>query len=312
METRTNLPILGKTIKFIKGLEEESDEVLFYCNDGSIYKMYHEQDCCERVSIDDVSGNVDDLIGSKILQAEVYTKDMEDEREDAESSGTYTFYNFATINGYVQVKWFGTSNGYYSEAVEFEKVTLRIYNTETLDSLYSLKQDIQDILDKIYKINPKYAITDEIENSLYNVIKAFKNAINSDVEPLISYYPLCPKCGNRFDNVYIKDMHLLSFDEICMLSHKDPSIDIKKLRDIRSYRLIKLSCIYLSLDSKGECYIDKSSSDNSIKYHTKNGIILNKDSIPKDDYDALIEEQQIGLYCPNCKGIIPNDNIKIK
>ena len=312
MKTITNLPILGKTIKFIKGLEEESDEVLFYCNDRSIYKMYHEQDCCECVSIDDVNGNVDDLIGSKILQAEVYTKDMEDEREDADSSGTYTFYNFATINGYVQVKWFGTSNGYYSEAVEFEKVTPRIYNTETLDSLYSSKQDIQDILDKIFKINPKYAITDEIERSLRDVKQAFINVINSEIEPLISYYPLCPTCGSRFDNVYIKDMHLLSFDEICMLSHKDPSIDIKKLRDIRSYQVMKLSCIYLSLDSKGECYIDKSSSDNSIKYHTKNGIILNKDSIPKEDYDALIEEQQIGLYCPNCKGIIPNDNIKIK
>jgi hypothetical protein len=195
METRTNLPILYKTIKFIKGLEEESDEVLFYCNDGSIYKMYHEQDCCECVSIDDVSGNVDDIIGSKILQADVYTKDMEDEREDADSSVTYTFYNFATINGYVQVKWFGTSNEYYSEVVKFEKVTPRIYNTTTLDSLYSSKQDIQDILDKIiYKINPKYAITDEIERSLRDVRQAFTNVINSEIEPLISYYPLCSTC----------------------------------------------------------------------------------------------------------------------
>jgi hypothetical protein len=91
METRTNLPILYKTIKFIKGLEEESDEVLFYCNDGSIYKMYHEQECCECVSIDDVSGNVDDIIGSKILQADVYTKDMEDEREDADSSFKWAY-----------------------------------------------------------------------------------------------------------------------------------------------------------------------------------------------------------------------------
>lgn len=314
METRTNLPILGRTINFIKGLEKESDEVLFYCNDGSIYKMYHDQDCCECVSIDDVSGNVDDLIGSKILQADVYTKDMEvDIREDADMSGTYTFYNFTTINGYVQVKWFGTSNGYYSEKVDFEKLTPRIYNTETLDSLLSMEQDTRDILNKIiYKINPKYATTDEIENSLHNVIKAFENVINSDVEPLISYYPLCPKCGNRFDNVYVKDMHLMSFEEICMLAHKDPSIDVKKSRDIRSYQPMKLSCIYLSLDSKGECYIDKSSSNTGIRYHIKNGIILNKDSVPKDDYDTLIEDQQIGLYCPNCKGIISNDNIKIK
>lgn len=88
--------------------------------------MAHDQDCCESVTIDDINGDLRDLIGTPITQAEEKTQDASGTKtEEAgtdwewsyEESATWTFYTFATIKGFVDIKWFGTSNGYYSENV---------------------------------------------------------------------------------------------------------------------------------------------------------------------------------------------------
>ena len=99
-------------------IEKLEDEIKFYCSDGYLYTMKHWQDCCESVTIDTIDGDLSDLIGSKILMAECESKDGTTNDEYSESS-TWTFYKFATIKGYVTIRWYGTSNGYYSESVDF-------------------------------------------------------------------------------------------------------------------------------------------------------------------------------------------------
>lgn len=113
--------LLGKTITEIRGAEKGGEEIIFVCDDDTVYKMYHSQDCCESVYIDDVVGDISDLIRSPILEAEEI-ESRDGENRDGNDSYTWTFYKLATIKGSVTIKWYGSSNGYYSESVDFTQI----------------------------------------------------------------------------------------------------------------------------------------------------------------------------------------------
>ncbi|PRT05221.1 hypothetical protein C6352_26460 [Bacillus thuringiensis] len=108
----------GKVLTGIK--QDIPDELSFHTSDGEVYKMYHEQDCCESVGIEEIIGDLDDLISSPITMAEEISQDGPD---DDWGSSTWTFYKLSTNKGYVTLRWLGESNGYYSESVDFVKVT---------------------------------------------------------------------------------------------------------------------------------------------------------------------------------------------
>ena len=116
----------GKTLTKIEGMEIGNDVVRFYCTDGTIYEMYHSQNCCECVEIEDVCGDVDDLIGSEILVAEEIIHEGENPEgvkvPEYQDSFTWTFYKLATRKGFVDLRWYGASNGYYSESVDFRYI----------------------------------------------------------------------------------------------------------------------------------------------------------------------------------------------
>lgn len=94
----------------------DNDALEFEAEDGTVFAFSHQQDCCESVYIDDIVGDLNDLVGATLTMAEEIDADGPDTGAESE---TWTFYKFATIKGYVTVKFYGSSNGYYSEGVSY-------------------------------------------------------------------------------------------------------------------------------------------------------------------------------------------------
>lgn len=113
----------GKILRMV-AVNDDNTEISFIDEEGSLYKLRHHQDCCESVYIESIVGDLDDLLDTPILRAE------EAESHDApaaegggtEESYTWTFYKLATIKGYVDIRFYGSSNGYYSESVSFDLI----------------------------------------------------------------------------------------------------------------------------------------------------------------------------------------------
>ena len=121
----TNFSILkGKTLVSV---ENPNDEVIYFeTAEGEEYRLWHQQDCCESVTIEDINGDLEDLVGHPILLAEEVTHENENPKDitppEYQDSFTWTFYKLSTIKGSVTIRWYGESNGYYSEAVSFGEV----------------------------------------------------------------------------------------------------------------------------------------------------------------------------------------------
>ena len=118
--------LLGKTLTRVKNFSDEC--LVMDTTDGWRYLLHHEQDCCESVRIEDVCGDLEDLVGSPILQAEEVSSDPPPIEGYQPESCTWTFYKLATIKGHVTLRWLGESNGYYSTGVDFAAERVEVVN----------------------------------------------------------------------------------------------------------------------------------------------------------------------------------------
>lgn len=110
--------LLGKVFK---NITVNGDIVIFVCEDDTVYFLYHPQSCCENVYLADVVGDFQQLIGNPVLLAEEVINE-DDETMDGGDFTKFTFYKLATIKGYVDLRWIGTSNGYYSTTVSLKEL----------------------------------------------------------------------------------------------------------------------------------------------------------------------------------------------
>lgn len=110
----------GKTLTSVESIQDAGgqDEIIFTTVNEEKYKLTHRQDCCENVYIEDICGDLEDLVDTPILVAHE-ASNSEDSQWGVEE---WTFYNLSTIKGSVTIRWNGSSNGYYSTNVDFTQV----------------------------------------------------------------------------------------------------------------------------------------------------------------------------------------------
>lgn len=110
--------MVGRTFRSVTHTGDwDGDRLTFVADDKPSVTFGHGQECCEDVHIHEIVGDLSDLEGSPLLQAECVVQDGKDE-DDGDRAVQWTFYKFATIKGSVTVSWYGESNGWYSVDVD--------------------------------------------------------------------------------------------------------------------------------------------------------------------------------------------------
>lgn len=103
----------GEILKKIH-VSANKNRIDFICKSGNKYAMYHEQECSEDVYLESIDSPINSIYFSEIISAEKRVVEL--------PSMTATFYIIFTEKGSCTFRWCGTSNGFYSEEVDFFKI----------------------------------------------------------------------------------------------------------------------------------------------------------------------------------------------
>jgi len=114
--------LVGKELKSINVCREENSNYIELVSKGaSSYYIFHDPSCSENVYIESIVGDINDLIDTPIILAEVSSNTI-DPAKGEDLSYMWTFYRFRTVKGNVDIRWYGESNGYYSEEVDIVEI----------------------------------------------------------------------------------------------------------------------------------------------------------------------------------------------
>jgi hypothetical protein len=114
--------MLGKTLRMVT--QNGNQSIDFEAETGERWVMHYVPDCCAHAEIEDVVGDLQDLVGAPLLMAEESTNSTDPQKAlyCVEDSYTWSYYRFATVKGYVTIRWYGSSNGYYAEAAQIDRL----------------------------------------------------------------------------------------------------------------------------------------------------------------------------------------------
>lgn len=117
--------LLGQKIIKANRIEDTIEFITldFKTNLYNKYILQHHQDCCESVYIADINGDLKLLEGHIVAHAELSTK-TPNSKENSDSLVLWSFYKIAAGNEWVDIRYNGSSNGYYSVSVSFDHIDL--------------------------------------------------------------------------------------------------------------------------------------------------------------------------------------------
>lgn len=123
MKSRELSELIGKTFSAVRKVGEEEIQ---FVGDAETFILTHKQECCEAVTVEDICGDLSDLEGTPIVEADNRNDGRvlsRERNENDEGSFTWTFFRISTIKGTVVIRFYGSSNGYYSESADLYSVS---------------------------------------------------------------------------------------------------------------------------------------------------------------------------------------------
>jgi hypothetical protein len=183
----------GATILSVDGFKSGSSVLTIYTDKGAMI-MQHHQDCCESVHVEDVCGDPDALVGARIVEFRESTKDDDN---PGYGDGRWTFYHIITTREDLTIRWYGSSNGYYSISVSC-----------------SLQADKFPAPQEFVKVDPltfpegsglRLADVDEPTSQAKEVAEITAKVFRSKVYRVLSKYSAC---------VEANDLGLVSIEEV--------------------------------------------------------------------------------------------------
>ena len=115
--------LVGEVLTHVD-IDDKLGVIMLTTESGRVVKVFHDQDCCEHVYIDGFDGDMQSLVGKVLIEVEQKEFDKGDPPPNEYSeSWTRTELRFRVDDATVISRWIGTSNGYYSEDVDFELIS---------------------------------------------------------------------------------------------------------------------------------------------------------------------------------------------